>query len=141
MSTVTKGTKGFAHWMCRTPRWALPLVLVGLGALLAGAMALGGQSGGWWVLAVFAAYGAFLFALSPRSEVVALMSGGAGDERQRSINEKASAATFSVLVVVLVGGFVVTTALGSDLAGVFSALSAFAGLTWLTALVVLTRRG
>ena len=44
-------------------------------------------------------------------------------------------------MVVLVGGFVVTVALGSDLASVFSGLSAFAGLTWLAALVVLTRRG
>ena len=93
------------------------------------------------MLALFAAYGVFLFAFSPRSEVVALMSGDARDERQRSINEKASAATFTVLVVVLVGGFLVTTAIGSDLASVFSGLSAFAGLTWLTALIVLTRRG
>jgi uncharacterized membrane protein len=69
------------------------------------------------------------------------LSGEVGDERQRSINEKASAATFSVLVVVLVVGFVVATALGSDLAMVFADLSAFAGLTWLCALVVLTRRG
>src|SRR5262249_45913159 len=126
---------------CRTPRWVLPLFSLALGVLLAGALALGGQPGGWWVLALFAAYGAFLYAFSPRSEVVALMSGDARDERQRSINEKASAATFSVLVVVLVGGFLVSTAVGSDLASVFSALSAFSGLTWLAALIVLTRRG
>ena len=138
MSTVTRG---LARWVCRTPRWALPLFSLALGLLLAGAMALGGQPGGVWVLVVFAAYGAFLYLFSPRSEVVGLMSGDARDERQRSINDKASAATFAVLVVVLVGGFVVTTALGSDLAVVFSSLSAFAGLTWLTALVVLTRRG
>jgi len=50
------------------------------------------------------------------------------DERQRSINEKASAATFTVLALVLVGGFVVTTMVGSDVASVFSGLSAFAGL-------------
>ena len=72
--------------------------------------------------------------------MVSLAGGDAADERQRAINEKASTATLSVLVCVLVGGFVVTTALGSDLAAVFSGLSAFAGLTWLTALVVVTRR-
>lgn len=137
MSTVSKG---FAHWVCRTPRWALPLLCLALGGLLAGAMALGGQSGVWWVLVVFVAYGVFLYLFSPRSEVVGLMNGEARDERQRSINERASAAAFSVLVVVLVAGFVVATALGSDVAYVFSSLSAFAGLTWVTALVVLTRR-
>jgi uncharacterized membrane protein len=105
-------------------------------------MVLGGEPGAaWWVLGVFVVYGGFLFAFSPRSEVVSMLSGEVGDERQRSINEKASAATFSVLVVVLVVGFVVATALGSDLAMVFADLSAFAGLTWLCALVVLTRRG
>jgi len=138
MSTTDKG---FARWVCRTPRWVLPLFCLALGVLLAGAMALGGQPGGWAVLVLFAAYGGFLYLFSPRSEVVGLMSGEARDERQRSINDKASAATCMVLVWVLVLGFLVTTALGSDLAVVFSSLSAFAGLTWMTALVVLTRRG
>jgi hypothetical protein len=92
------------------------------------------------VVGVFVVYGGLLYALSPRSEVASLMSGDARDERQRSINEKASAASFSVLVVVFVLGFLVTTATGNDLAVVFSTLSAFAGLTWVTALVVLTRR-
>ena len=137
MSTVTRG---LTRWMCGAPRWALPLLSLALGLLLAGAMALGGQQGGWWVLALFAAYGVFLYAFAPRSEVVGLMSGDARDERQRSINEKASTATLMVLVWTLVLGFLVTTALGSDLAVVFSSLSALAGLTWLTALVVLTRR-
>jgi uncharacterized membrane protein len=138
MSTVTRG---LAQWVCRTPRWALPLFSLALGLALAGAMALGGQPGGWWVLALFAAYGAFLYAFAPRSEVVGLISGDARDERQRSINEKASTATLTVLVWTLVLGFLVTTALGSDLAVAFSSLSALAGLTWLAALVVLTRRG
>jgi uncharacterized membrane protein len=137
MSTVGRG---FTHWLCRAPRWALPVFAVALGLVLAAAMALGDQPGGWWVVALFAAYGAFLYAFSPRSEVVGLMSGEARDERQRSINEKASTATLMVLVWTLVTCFVVTTALGSDLAVVFSSLSAFAGVTWLTALVVVSRR-
>lgn len=139
MSTVAR--RGFAHWMCQVPRWALPAISVALGLLLAGALWIGDQPGGWWVIALFVAYAVFLYALSPRSEVVALMSGEARDERQRSINERATALTGNVLIWVLVGGFLVTTAVGSDLAVVFSSLSAFAGLTWLTALVVLTRRG
>ncbi len=137
MSTVSRG---FAHWVCRAPRWALPLLALVLGVLLAAAMAVGGRPGGWWVLALFVAYGGFLYAFSPRSEVVGLMSGEARDERQRSINEKASTATLMVLFWALVGAFVVASALGSDLAVVFSSLCAFAGLTWLTALVVVSRR-
>jgi uncharacterized membrane protein len=127
--------------MCRLPRWAFPVFSVALGLVLAGAMDVGGQAGGLWVIALFVVYGAVLSALSAHSEVASLLTGEARDERQRSINDQASAAAFSVLVVVLVVGFVVTTALGSDLAMVFSGLSALAGLTWLTALVVLTRRG
>lgn len=138
MSTVGRS---FNAWMCQVPRWGFPVFSIGLGVVLAGAMALGGQPGGWWVIGLFVVYGVALYVLAPHSEVASLMTGETGDERQRSINEKASAATFAVLVVVLVGGFVVTTALGSDLAVLFSSLSAFAGLTWLTALVVLTRRG
>ena len=139
MSTVSRG---FTSWMCRVPRWAFPAFCVALGLVLAGAMALGGQgAASWWVVGVLVVYGALLYAFSSRSEVVSLMSGEAADERQRSINEKASAASFSVLVVVLVLGFVVTTATGSDLAVAFSILSAFSGLTWVSALVVLTRRG
>jgi uncharacterized membrane protein len=123
------------------PRWGFPVFSIAMGLVLAGAMAVGGQSGGWWVVGLFVVYGVGLYLLSPHSEVASMLAANTGDERQRSINEKASTATFAVLVVVLVGGFVVTTALGSDLAVVFSALSAFTGLTWLTALVVLTRRG
>ena len=52
MSTLSKG---FAQWLCRTPRWGLPLFSLVLGAKLAGAPALGGQPGGWWVLALFTA--------------------------------------------------------------------------------------
>ena len=138
MSTVARG---FARWMCRAPRWVFPLVCVLIGLVFAGAMALGGEPGSaWWIVGIFVVYAAFLYLFSPRSEVVALMNGEARDERQRSINEKASAASFAVLVSCFVAGFAVTTALGSDLAIVFADLSAFAGLTWLSALVVLTRR-
>jgi hypothetical protein len=119
------------------------VVCVVLGLILAGAMLIGGESLGvaGAALAVMVVYGAVLYAFSPRSEVFSLLSGEARDERQRSINDRASAASFAVLVVVFVGAFVVTTALGSDLSMVFADLSAFAGLTWVTALIVLTRRG
>jgi uncharacterized membrane protein len=139
---MSKVSKSLTSWMCRAPRWAFPVFCVALGLVLAGAMALGGEgAAAWWVVGVFVVYGSLLYVFSTRSEVVSLMSGETGDERQRSINEKASAASFSVLVVVLVLGFAVTSATGSDLAVTFSTLSGFSGLTWVTALVVLTRRG
>jgi uncharacterized membrane protein len=138
MSTAARSLRG---WMCRAPRWAFPALCLTLGLLLAGAMALGGQGqDSWWVVGVFVLYAAFLFVFGSRSEVVSLMSGDAQDERQRSINEKASAASFAVLVAVFALGFVVTVVTGSDLATTFSRLSAFSGLTWVTALVVVTRR-
>jgi hypothetical protein len=127
--------------MCQVPRWALPVFALALGLVLAGALWISDQPGSWFVIGLFAAYAVVLYAFSPRSEVIALMNGEARDERQRSINERATAFTGNALVCVLVGGFLVTTAIGSDLALVFSLLCAFGGVTWLTALVVLTRRG
>jgi hypothetical protein len=112
-----------------------------LGLVLAAALWISDQPGSWFVIGLFVAYAVVLYAFSPRSEVVALMNGEARDERQRSINERATAFTGNALIWVLVGAFLVTTAIGSDLALVFSLLCAFAGLTWLGALVVLTRRG
>jgi Predicted membrane protein (DUF2178) len=139
MSKAAK--RGLQQWMCRAPRWALPVFSLVLGLVLAGALWISDQPGSWFVIGLFTAYAVFLYAFSPRSEVIALMNGEVRDERQRSINEKATAFTGNALIWVLVGAFLVTTVAGSDLALVFSLLCAFAGLTWLTALVVLTRRG
>ncbi|HET8663068.1 MAG TPA: DUF2178 domain-containing protein, partial [Nocardioides sp.] len=122
--------------MCRAPRWALPVFSVVLGLVLAAALWISDQPGSWFVIALFVAYAVLLYVFSPRSEVVALMNGEARDERQRSINERATAFTGNALIWVLVGAFLVTTVMGSDLALVFSLLCAFAGLTWLGALVV-----
>jgi len=139
MSTAAE--RGVRQWLCSAPRWALPVFSLVLGLVLATALWVGDQPGSWFVIGLFAAYAVFLYALAPRSEVIALMNGEARDERQRSINERATAFTGNALIWVLAGAFVLTTAIGSDLAVVFSLLCAFAGLTWLTALVVLTRRG
>jgi hypothetical protein len=93
-----------------------------------------------WAVGVMVAYAIFLAVFSGRSEVVGMMSGQTADERARSINTRAAAAMGNVLIVVLVAGTIVSLAVNGPYTNVFSTLSAVSGLSWLGALVVLSRR-
>ncbi|NUR58131.1 MAG: hypothetical protein HOV87_05455 [Catenulispora sp.] len=98
-----------------------------------------------WPMAVFGlgimlAYAAFTRLFAGRWEAAAVLGGDQGDERRRSIDERASAVAMRVLAVVLVGGFFVTTARGGD-ASTWATLAAVGGGSYIAATVVLTRRG
>ena len=73
MSTAAK--RGLKQWMCRAPRWALPVFSLVLGLVLAGALWISDQPGSWFVIGLFTAYAVFLYAFSPRSEVIARRTG------------------------------------------------------------------
>lgn len=96
-------------------------------------MALGG-------LAIMLGYVAVVRLFAGRWEAAAVLGGDQGDERRRAIDERASAVAMRVLAAVLVGGFFVTTARGSD-ASTWAMLSAVGGGTYIVATIVLTRRG
>lgn len=96
---------------------------------------------GWFGLAIMLAYAALLTVGRRRSEAFALLAGDLSDERRAALGQRALAFTASVLVVVLLGGFLVSLVVGSSLAGVFSALCAVAAVAFAGSLVYLSRRG
>lgn len=81
-------------------------------------------------LLIMLAYGAVLLIGRRRSEGVALLAGEVTDERREQLVLRSLAFTANVLVAVLVGGFLVTLAMESDLANVFAALSAVGALAF-----------
>ncbi|WP_370373863.1 hypothetical protein [Catenulispora sp. GP43] len=91
-------------------------------------------------LVIMLAYAAVLVFGSRRSEAVALLRGESGDERRRSIEQRAAALTMYVLALVLVGGSLIALIRGKDTA-TWTTLCAVLGGTYLLSTIVLTRRG
>ncbi len=92
-----------------------------------------------WFGAILVGYAVLLFALSGRSEAVALLASHDMDERRRRIDEYAAATAGRVMALVLVGGFVVQLARGAD-AMVWANLAAVFGAAYIGALLWGRRR-
>jgi hypothetical protein len=90
-------------------------------------------------LLVMLGYAAILVFGSRRSEAVALLRGETGDERRRSIEQRAAALTLYVLAVVLVGGCLISLIRGRE-SSTWTSLCAVVGGTYLLSTIVLTRR-
>jgi cobalamin synthase len=122
-------------------RWTTPVLglVIGLIALAVQA-ARGDLGGGVGSLVIMAVYAAFLLALGGRNEMVSLLRGGPGDERAGQIQQRALAMTAQVLVPVLVAGFLVELARGADDLPVWTWLCSLAGVVYLLALGLLSRR-
>jgi hypothetical protein len=122
-------------------RWATPVF-----AVLLGLVALAIQSarddvrGGVASLVIMTIFAVVLLLFAGRSETVSLIRGDAVDERRGLIQQKALAATGSVLTTVLVAGFFVELARGADDVMVWSSLCSVAGVTFAASLLVLSRR-
>ena len=86
-------------------------------------------------------YGVMLLIFGRRSEIVGLLAGNGSDERRAQIQLRAVAATGQVLIVVLLGGALWTLATGSRYEGVFTALCAVGGLSFLASTAWYSRRG
>ena len=86
-------------------------------------------------------YGAGLLLFGRRNEIVGLLAGTGSDERRVAVQLRATAAMGQVLVVVLLGGALVTLAAGSDLAWTFCWLCAVAGATFIGATAWFAHRG
>lgn len=92
-----------------------------------------------WLGAILVGYGVLIFALSGRSEAVALLASHEMDERRRQIDEFAAATAARVMAVVLVAGFVVQLARGADTT-VWANLCAVFGVVYIGALLWGRRR-
>jgi|tagenome__1003787_1003787.scaffolds.fasta_scaffold20536648_2 class 3 adenylate cyclase len=134
MST-TADSKSLWHRVSRS-RWGVPAfaVVFGVGVFVIQAVN-GDPAGGVVSLAIMLAYAAVLVAASRRSETVSLLRGEVPDERAEQIQLRAGAATGYLLVTVLVGGFVVCLATGSDQINVWARLCALSGVTYLASLM------
>lgn len=125
----------------RRRSWIVPVTAAVMGAAFL-AIYLGHHNVGMAVsgLLIMLAYAAVLVIGSRRSEAVSLLRGETGDERARSIEQRASALTLHVLALVLVGGYIVALIRGHE-SGTWAGLCAVLGGTYLLSTVVLTRRG
>jgi hypothetical protein len=117
----------------------MPLVPVGLGAVILAAEATDGDiaSGLVW-FAVMAAVGGFL-AFGGRFETIRQARGDGEDERDAFINTRAMAAAGTVWVLVLTGCIVFELARGND-PSPYTQLMAAGGATYGVTLLVLRRR-
>jgi hypothetical protein len=122
----------------RTP-WFMPVFCLVLGALSAGALALGGQrSSAVFSLILFAVIAALL-ALGGRSETVRQLRGDGRDERWARIDLAATALSGLVLITVIIAACFYEWAHGRD-GSPYAQLGALAGVSYVAALAILTRR-
>jgi membrane associated rhomboid family serine protease len=122
-------------------RWTVPAFAVVFGVtVLAIQAANGDPAGGVVSLGIMLVYAGILVVTSRHSETVSLLRGEVPDERAELIQLRAAAMTCYVLVTVLVAGFVVSLARGSDQVSVWANLSALTGLTYLASLLWVRRR-
>jgi hypothetical protein len=139
MST-NSGESGVRGWVTGR-RWSVFVLAVVLAAGLSMVFGLHGDV----LMAVIGpvllvGYAVGLLVFARRSETAALLSDQRADERRKQIQLYAGAASFNVLVLVLVGGFVVQLARGQE-SGPFMWLGTIAGVAYIVAVVFFSRRG
>jgi hypothetical protein len=120
-------------------QWLMPIVPLGLGAVILAAEAIDGDlaSGFVW-FAVLAAVSALL-AFGGRFEAVREARGDTEDERDAFVSTRAMAAAGTVLLLVLTGIVVFQLARGED-ASPYTQILAVGGATYAVALLALRRR-
>ncbi|MBS2533369.1 DUF2178 domain-containing protein [Catenulispora sp. NF23] len=125
----------------RRGSWIVPVTAIVMGGVFL-AIYLGHHDIGMAVagLVVMLGYAVVLVFGSRRSEALSLLRGQSSDERGRSIEQRASSVTLHVLVMVLVGGFIVSTVRGHG-QDTWANLCAVAGGVYILSTIVLTRRG
>lgn len=125
----------------RRGAWTVPVTAAVMGAaFLAIYLAHNNTAMAVSALLIMLVYAAILVFGSRRSEAVALLRGETGDERRRSIEQRAAALTLYVLALVLVGGSIVSLIRGEE-SMTWAGLCAVLGGTYLLSTIVLTRRG
>ena len=121
-------------------RWFMPLFTLFLGALTAGASALGGHPvQALFALALFAAIAAAFFFLRG-SETLQGLGGPGRDERWALIDLTATALAGLVLILVVIGCWLYEIARGHD-GSPYGQLGAIAGVAYVVAVALLRWRG
>jgi hypothetical protein len=117
----------------------MPLFSLFLGALVAGALAIGGDTTGALIsLGLFVGIAA-LFFFGRRSETLQGLGGPGRDERWALIDLTATALAGTVLILVVIGCFLYEVANGRD-GSPYAQLGAVAGVAYILAVAVLRTR-
>jgi hypothetical protein len=121
-------------------KWFQPGVALGLGALLLGAMWIGGDlRSGVYSLLVMVGFGALIL-FGGRSETIRGLRGDGRDERFRQIDVAATAIAGMVVITAIIGAFLVEVARGED-GSPYAQLGAIGGIAYVLAIVALRLRG
>jgi hypothetical protein len=120
-------------------RWFMPLFSLFLGVLVAGALAIGGETtGALFSFGLFVAIAA-LFFFGRRSETLQGLGGPGRDERWALIDLTATALAGTVLILAVIGCFLYEVANGRD-GSPYAQLGAVAGVAYIIAVAVLRAR-
>jgi hypothetical protein len=120
-------------------RWFMPLYILFLGALVAGALALGGDTrDSVYCVVLFAAVAA-LFYFGKRSETLQGLGGPGRDERWTMIDLTATALAGTVVLLVLIGCWLYELASGRD-GSPYGQLLALSGVAYIAAVAFLRFR-
>jgi hypothetical protein len=120
-------------------RWWLPVWCLGVGIVIAGAQALGGDEGLAAITFALFVLTAAAFGIAERSETLRGLGGSEGDERFAGIERSAMAFAGRIMALAVIVGWVVELARGND--GIQYAWVLGAGtIAYLAAAVVLRRR-
>ncbi len=120
-------------------RWTLPGVALFLGVVFLVAQWIGGDpQGGLISFAIMAAVGA-VFLLGGRWDPVRQLRGDTQDERGAAIDLRATAVAGTVVILVVILGFVVKVAQGED-PSPYAEIGAAGGVAYIAALAWLRRR-
>jgi hypothetical protein len=127
-----------SRWKSRL--WA-PLYSVGLGAIVFGAFAIGGNAGdGAKAFALFVLVAALFWFGAPRSDTLGGLGGSRRDERWAAIDLRASAFGGFVVIGAAIGAWLYELADGKD-GSPYGELLAVGGLAYIAAIVFLRARG
>ncbi|MFC0843249.1 DUF2178 domain-containing protein [Streptomyces noboritoensis] len=125
----------------RGQRWGVPALGLAIGvgyiAIFLARNDPGMAATGFVIMAV---YVLILVTASRRSEAAALLRGETTDERRHAINQRASAFTMNVLVLVLLTGFVTELIRGNS-GHPWDVLCGVTGLVYIAATIYFSRRG
>lgn len=127
-------------WTTTGHRGASALVLLVVGGAISVAAWIGGDPGLGIGLAIFyvvAAAIAYVWARG-KGDIAAVMRAG-GDERQRMLDQRATAVSGLAMSVAAIGGLIVESARGNDVGG-YGVIAVVGGISYVVALVVLRLR-
>lgn len=125
---------------CKTSKWTIPVVSLGLGAAVCAAMTIAGRLGdGLWCLGTMVIF-AGVFAFGGRSETIRGLRGDGRDERFHAMDMRATLTAGTVVMIAVIVASVVSAVNGHNGAP-YNWLAALAGLTYIASIAWLRIRG